>query len=287
MLRAKKPTYDAQRFKAFIFGGAKIGKTWASIQFPAPYLIDTEGGMKQKEYVDMINSKEGVYLNTYDFDIIYEEIKLLMSTKHSYKTIVIDSLTVVYDALATKAAIHLSKDGKDGTEFGRHYAIANQAMKKLILLLFRIDMNVIITAQSKPIYNGTMEVAGETFDCFKKLPFIFDLVMRIERFGVKERRAFIMGSRIRNFPELEFIPFSYEEIAQRYPIELMEKDALPEVLASESSLKELKRLIGVLKIEDDLIEKWLTHEKANFLDEISEKNIQKYIDGCLKKLNGE
>lgn len=36
--------------KALIFGASGVGKTWFSLDFPAPYYMDTEGGADLKRY---------------------------------------------------------------------------------------------------------------------------------------------------------------------------------------------------------------------------------------------
>lgn len=287
MLRGKKPEYKPQRFKAFFYGKAKAGKTWAAIHFPTPYIIDSEGGMNQQEYIDIINSRGGSTFETDDFDEVYQEIKTLMSTEHQFKTLVIDSLTVVYNSLCAKCAQFLSKNGKDGTEFGRNKAMANQLMGKLMLLLFRIDMNVIIISHSKNEYAGSAEVVSQTFDCYPKLDYVFDLILRIERRGKNTRKAFIEGSRIKSFPELELIDFSYEEITNRYPLTMIEKTIAPEILVSHEKLTEFLRLVELLNVPEEITDKWLKIELANSFDEIKDSRMDIYLNQLNKKLKGE
>ena len=50
-LRGKKPEAVEKRMKALFFGPAGVGKTTAAIQFPAPYLIDTDRGAENDQYV--------------------------------------------------------------------------------------------------------------------------------------------------------------------------------------------------------------------------------------------
>lgn len=286
MLRGKKPEAMEKRLKALFYGKAGVGKTTAAIQFPAPYLIDTERGAENDQYLDLIEKNNGAIFQTTDFDEMIKEIKTLLSVEHPYKTLIIDPLTIVYNDLLDKAASYLSKDGQDGTAFGRHYNLANKHMKHLLSLLLRLDMNVIITAHAKNEYGAKLEVIGLTFDCYKKLDYLFDLVFRIEKFG-KERRAYVDKSRVKGFPELEYFPFSYEEIALRYGKEVLEKSSVPVQLASEEQLKEVYRLIELLKVPTETIEKWLTKEDVNEFEEMSSQTINKYLDGLLKKLKGE
>lgn len=208
-LRAKKPAMIEQRLKALFYGCAGVGKTMAAIQFPKPYIIDTEGSTNKPQYVKQIEKSDGAVLMTVDFDEMVNEVKELLTTKHDYKTLVIDSLTLLYNDLLEKA------EKKVGTEFGRHYGEANKRMKQLLNLLFRIDMNVIITSHSKNEYGSNLAVLGQTFDCYKKLDYLFDLVFEIQKRGDK-RIGLVKKSRIESFPDTDTFPFSYEEIASRY-----------------------------------------------------------------------
>jgi len=208
-LRAKKPEAIEKRLKALFYGAAGVGKTTAAIQFPKPYLIDTEKGAENDQYTKLLQKSGGVVFQTSDFDELMNEVKALLTEKHEYKTLIIDPLTTLYNDLLDKSAI------KNGTEFGRHYADANKQVKHLLNLLLRLDMNVIITSHSKNEYGQNLAVLGQTFDCYKKLDYLFDLVFEIQKRG-KDRVGLIKKSRIETFPDTEHFPFSYDEIAKRY-----------------------------------------------------------------------
>ena len=94
-LRGIKPEAIQKRLKALFYGVAGVGKTMAAIQFPRPYIIDTEGSTDKKQYVDAIKKQEGVVFITQDFDEMMEEVKTLLTEKHEYKTLIIDTLTIL------------------------------------------------------------------------------------------------------------------------------------------------------------------------------------------------
>ena len=96
-LRGKKPTVEKKRLKLMLFGSAGAGKTTAAIGFPKPYVIDTERGAENDEYVDRINGVGGALFQTTSFDDIVQEVRSLASTEHEYQTLVIDPVTVIYD----------------------------------------------------------------------------------------------------------------------------------------------------------------------------------------------
>ena len=279
-LRAKKPETIKKRLKALFYGSAGVGKTTAGISFPKPYLIDTEKGAENDQYVKLLSDAGGVVFQTSDFNEMLEEVKNLISEKHDYKTLIIDPLTTVYNDLLDKAAL------KVGTEFGRHYGEANKSMKHLLNLLIRLDMNVIITSHAKNEYGDNLKVLGTTYDCYKKLDYLFDLVFEIQKRG-KDRVGIVKKSRIATFADGEQFPFSYESIAQKYGKEVLERDAVPVVLATQEQVTELSRLIELFKVPEEIYRKWLDKAEAENLGEMSTDNIKKCIDSLNKKLTNQ
>lgn len=292
-LRAKKPTAVEKRLKALFYGQAGVGKTTAAIQFPKPYLIDTERGAENDQYVKLLEKAGGAIYQTTDFDDLLAEVKSLLTEKHDYKTLIIDPLTTVYADLCEKWAIKLAKQSKDpnsdGTEFSRHRDKADTQIKHLLKLLLRLDMNVIITSHAKVKWEksgGDFKEAGNTFDCYKKLDYLFDVVFEIQKRG-NERIGLVKKSRIETFPDGETFPFGYDEIANRYGREILERDAVAEELAKPEQVNELKRLIDLLKIPEEVTDKWLDKANAENFEEMTMDTVQKCIESLQKKINGE
>lgn len=277
-LRGKKPTSIEKRFKALFYGAAGAGKTTAAIQFPKPYLVDTEKGAENDEYTRILEKAGGVIFQTTDFDELISEIRALLTEKHEYKTLIIDPLTTIYNSIIDRAADVV------GTEFGRHYGEANKKIKRLLDLLLRLDMNVIITSHSKNEYGDGMKVIGQTYDCYKKLDYLFDLVIEIQKRG-KQRVGVVKKTRIKAFDELEGFPFSYDTIAEKYGREILERDAVAQKLASPEQVARLTHLISVLKVEEAITSKWLEKAQASSFDEMEEEHVLKCIDALEKKLN--
>lgn len=279
-LKAKKPSVVDCRLKALFYGCAGVGKTMAAIQFPKPYIIDTEGSTNKPQYVKAINDAGGVVLMTTDFDEMIDEVRELLTTKHEYKTLVIDSLTLLYNDLLEKA------ERKVGTEFGRHYGEANKRMKQLLNLLFRLDMNVIITSHSKHEYGKDLAILGQTFDCYKKLDYLFDLVFEIQKRGT-HRVGLVKKSRFETFKDTDTFPFSYEEIAGRYGRAVIEREAVAQELATIEQVTEIKRLIDLLKVPEEIFQKWLDKATSESFDDMQKDSIQKCIDHLKSKIQGE
>ncbi len=262
------------------YGSSGVGKTTAAIAFPRVYLIDTERGSENSQYTDKLSKNGGVIFQTSDFDDVITEVKSLLTEKHEYKTLVIDPLTTLYNDLLDKSAL------KNGTEFGRHYSEANKKVKHLMNLLLRLDMNVLITSHSKNEYGQNLSVLGSTFDCYKKIDYLMDLVFEISKRG-KDRVAIIKKSRINAFPDSETFNFSYEEIARRYGKDILERDAIAQELATDEQVKELVRLIDLIKVPVEISQKWLDKSCSEKWEEMPRDAIQKCIEYLSSKIKGE
>lgn len=285
-LRGMKPTKIEKRMKALFYGEAGAGKTTAAIQFPAPYLIDTEKGATNDQYVKLLNDVGGAYFFTADFDDLLKEVTTLLSEKHSYKTLIIDPLTVVYNDLLDKSAKALvTREDPLGTAFGRHKGAADRKIKHLLNLLVRLDMNVIITSHAKMQWGDGMVKLGNTFDCYSKLDYLFDLVFEVQKRGKDNRVGVVKKTRHEGFKEADVFPFSYDEVATRYGREILERKAKPEELATPEQVAELTNLVDVLKIKEEEVDKWLDKANAATFSEMPSETIIKCITYCKSKVN--
>jgi hypothetical protein len=277
-LRGVKPEAVKKRLKALFYGAAGVGKTTAAIQFPRPYLIDTERGATNDAYVEKLNAVGGLYYFTADFDELVKEVVTLMTEPHEYCTLVIDPMTVLYNDLMDKAAKSLAtKEDPEGMAFGRHKAKADRQVKHLLSLLTRLDMNVIITSHAKKVWGPGMVDLGQTFDCYAKLDYLFDLVFEIQKRG-ENRVGVVKKTRCEGFKESETFPFCYEEIAKRYGQEVLERKAAVEKLATAEQVSEIEHLTKVLKTPDETVDKWLDKAGAATWAEMPTDSIAKCID---------
>lgn len=285
-LRGTKPKAISKRLKALFYGGAGVGKTTAAIQFPKPYLIDTERGAENDQYVKLLEKAGGAYFFTTDFEEMVKEITSLLTEQHDYRTVIIDPLTVLYNDLCDKAAKSLAtREDPEGMAFGRHKAKADRQVKHLLNLLLRLDMNVIITSHMKKRWGSGMVELGNTFDCYAKLDYLFDLVFEIQKRG-KERVGIVQKTRVDSFPEGETFPFDYDTIAEKYGREILERTATVQSLATPEQVAELKRLIELLKVPTELQDKWLDKAQAENFSEMPTDAIQACVDFLNKQVRG-
>ena len=289
-LRAKKPEVKEKRLKMFVYGTAGVGKTLAALQFPQAYIIDTEKGCDF--YSDIINRNESVLLQTLNPDEIKEELKQLLTINHSYKTLIIDPITQVYNATQekwTKIFEKYSKSQKDNDiqDFGmRFWGKVKSDFKAIQRLMLNLDMNCILTAHQKDVYGNNFNKVGVTFDSMRGDDYLFDLVFRIEKKG-DERIAITVKERAdigkRKFPD-EFV-WSYENFLKFYGQEIIEKESTPVAMATQQHIDKINKLIQIVNIDDETITKWFTKADINSFDEMTADQIEKCIKYVEKKLD--
>ena len=271
-LRGKKPTTVKKRLKLLMFGKAGVGKTTAGLLFPRPYLIDTERGAENDQYVKTLEAQGGAYWFTNDPNELIEEVQSLLSTKHDYRTLIIDPLTTIYNDLCDKGM------KEKGEEFGRYKLPADRLTKHLLNLLLRLDMNVIVTSHAKGEWANGAPTGKDTYDCYSKLDYLFDLAIEVQKRGNGERFGVVRKSRIEAFKDAEVFPFSYDAIADRYGRDILEKEANAEVLASPEQIAELVNLIDLMKVTTEVTDKWLDKAGAANWAEMPADAIAKCIE---------
>jgi GTPase SAR1 family protein len=290
-LKAKKPELLEKRLKMFVYGEAGIGKTTAAIQFPNAYIIDTERGTDF--YAKSINKAGSVVLQTLNPDEIKEEVMQLLTTEHSYRTLILDPVTQIYNATQEKWTRIFEKHAKTQAEkevqdFGvRYWGKVKGDFKGLQRMLTRLDMNIIVTAHQKDVYGQNFSKLGVTFDSMKGDDYFFDLIFRIvkrgsDRIAITEKERAEVGEG--KFPP-EFV-WSYENFCKYYGAEVIERKAVPVVMATPEQVEKIESLLATVKIEDGLVEKWLAKADVNEFREMTGETIGKCIDYLEDRLKG-
>jgi hypothetical protein len=270
--------------KLLIYGREGIGKTWFSLAFPHVYFIDCEGGASRNHYTDRLEHSGGVYLGpdqgSLDFETIIEQVQALATERHQFKTLVIDSITKLFNTAIANEAERLG----DKNAFGADKKAAVQYMRRLMNWLVRLDLSVVLIAHQKDTWGlndkGVREVVGFGPDCWDKLAYELDLTINVQKFGPR-RVGKIGKSRLIGFPENEVFDFSYDEFAVRYGRDVIETESKPLVLASDEQVAEIERLLDKVKLPAGQAEKWLAAASVDAWSEMDADKAEKVI-GALK-----
>ncbi len=282
-LKARTPEeVKATKPKFMIYGESGVGKTFFALDFPKPYLIDTEGGATREQYQQKLKNVGGAYFGkeegSQDFKAVINEVRELCTTKHEYKTLIIDSFTYLYMLEAAEA------EAKGGSDFGRDKKAANVPTRQLISQLEKCDLNVILICHSKQSWERRGKDiinTGTTFDGYEKLEYILDLAIEIIKGG---KTFYVKKSRITALPQGESFPLSYDKFADIYGRAVIEKEAVPIVLATGDQVSRLNNLVEGLKVDAETKEKWLTKCGVETFEEMSNEQISSLIEFCEKKI---
>lgn len=267
--------------KILIFGKAGVGKTWASLDFPSCYYIDTEGGANLAHYTDKLKKAGGAYMGpaegAQDFDTIIDQIKLLGTEEHGFKTLVIDSISKLHNLEVNMEAERLGE--KDG--FGASKKPALRKMATVMRWIDKIDMNVIMIAHEKALWFKGEQI-GVTFDGADKLDYELHLCLNIIKTG-ETRKAFVKKTRLLEFPDASNFAWSYDEFANKYGRHIIEGKVKQIVLATPEQLAELNTLLEVVKLPDGETDKWLKKANAETFAEMDSDKVA----ACLTMLKGK
>jgi len=279
-LKAVQPKEAApSKPKVLIYGKPGVGKTWASLDFPSVYYIDSEGGADMSHYTTKLEQSGGVYLGieqgSLDFSTVLSQVQALATEKHPYKTLVIDSITKIFTNEITKESERLERLGKKN-EFGVDKKPAVALIKRLVSWLQRIDMNVVMIAHEKALWFKGEQI-GETFDAWDKLEYELHLCLQIIKNG-SSRIAKVKKSRLLGFEDASAFPWSYQEFANRYGKDIIEGNVSQLILATDEQVKELTRLLDTLKLPEGQVTKWLTAGNAQAVEELDTEKADKLIN---------
>jgi hypothetical protein len=284
VLRGKPPAEVAEKkkLKVLLFGKPGVGKTTAALQFPFPYVIDCEKGAENHQYVEAMKASGAAYLYEPTYEGIVEQVRALRSQDHPFQTLVIDPITVPYDLL-------LDDEVSRGvsTDYGRHKAEPDRKIKRLLNLILTLDMNVVLISRAKDSWVRGKDASGKdvaaqdgiTFDFFGRSDYIFDLVIEVSRIG-KVLKGRVRKSRIEAFPLEDRFDFSYDEIANRYGRDVLERKSVTVELATKEDIALLEAALSTRVDRDEIVGKLLKHCAVDDINDLP----RAVVAGSLKKL---
>jgi hypothetical protein len=207
ILPFKSVSKQTPRLKVFIWGESGTGKTPLALLFPKPAVIDMEKGTAP--YADIYPDMQ--VFPTTNCDEVMAAVKQLAETKHDFKTLIIDPISVFWESLQKKWSDTFLKRNKGGAGYKFEYYdmqvnnwnTIKAEWKSFIRDLLALDINVVLIARSKTLYKdgATMKAIGTTFDAEKNLHYAFDTVVKMEINDKGESVGTCMRDRWRRLPQ--------------------------------------------------------------------------------------
>ncbi len=280
-----------KRLKLFLWGDSGVFKSTVAVQFPKPVVIDMEGGTD-------------LYGDTFDFgvlkattaDQVLEAVEWLLTNRHDYRSLIIDPITIYWDALQKKwSDIFLRRNkGSKGHRFEfydlqpKDWMTIKAEFKEFIRKLIALDMNVIVTARQKPQYKeGSFMVAmGDTFDGEKSLPYLFDTIVHLFIDETGRHMGRCIKDRSHKLPKEPF-QLPEEPLDARYKVfesffgkQPLARKPKPIELATDELKAKIQAHIETLGMTPEHVERRLASYGAESIDDLKAQD----AETILKKL---
>lgn len=291
VLKARKATYlKPSKPKMMIFGKPDSDKSKFGCEWPSSVYIDTENGAVESQYVKTLNEKNSLYFGVTDgsqnLKEVIDQVKALIITPGDRQSLVIDSVSKSLDT-ADAEAQELMGDEKD--PFSSYKKAGVKQMRRLVMLLGQLDMNVLLIAHAKDDWQGQgkdRKCVGTTFDCWPKLGHEMNLQCEAIRVGgVTFMR--VKRSKYECLIRGQEIPMTYDAFSKAYGKDVMERKPEGLVIATPEQVAEITKLSGILKVTDEDMTSWLNKAGAEEIQDLSKEHATKMIEFLDKKRKGE
>lgn len=275
-------TATERRLKLLLWGDSGVGKTTLSVRFPGAVVIDMEAGT---EHYGGVFTFEVLKATT--ADEVMAAVDWLLTHEHAYRTLVIDPITIYWDALQAKwhqVFLQRNKGGKghrgDYYELQpRDWVTLKSEFKELVRKLIALDMNVIVTARQKALYSdaGFMRIVGETFDGEKSLPYLFDTILHLYRGDGGQFMAENIKDRTNKLPRGKF-EVSYDLIEQCLGRESLTREAAPRRQATPEQIERIRHFVAASGMKEEKLRERLAAYGAARIEDLTKENAQAIID---------
>ena len=230
----------------YIYGETGTGKTVTALHFPSPAVIDLERGTDF--YSDPFDF---VRIQTNDWDETVKAVDELITDPGDVKTLVIDPFTVAWEILQDKhlKRLRVKKNNPNYTLQPLDYKLIKGDLKSFVNKLLAVDLNIIITARSKPEYSSDsgefMKILGQKPDGPKEIPYLFDVVLELSKQADNTRMAKVVKDRTNKLPET--FEFTYHKLVEYFGLKDLER--APVVLRGLQELDKLANRNTTIKFD--------------------------------------
>lgn len=282
--KASLPSAKPERVIALMGGESATGKSFWIANLKRALIFDTDigGGLSYLDARIERNESERIEVGSYVEIMDHIRTRRNDGRLKNYVTVAIDHLTTLHQEAVLRYNPNAAED------FGKSYEKANREWRKIRETVRVGDFNLVCTSHMKSKYEN-QKVVGITTDASKNINADFTMVLYLMR---QPSGAYPSTARVekwRRDPEdtrgavPTTFPFTMEKFVEMHGFP-MEGEREEVELASDGQVKELERLIELVKLPEGTTEKWLTKAKVESWAEMSSETIQKCIDALLAKV---
>lgn len=270
--------------KFILSGKSGVGKTFYMLDFPKPFVIDCEGGAVEPQYVEKMKAVGAWHMGkedgSQDFKTVIDQLKELATTKHEYKTLIIDSFSKLYNLTAAIA------EETVGSTYAADKKEAQKPTRQLQIWMDKLDMTIALVCHSKDEWSKGQPTGVTTFDGWQKLEYDLNLWIEMVLTG-RQRSIIVRKSRLSGFVLGNSYPADYATFAKLYGKDILEKPQEQVILASKEQIAETKRLMEVFNISDEEQKKGLKKYEAEEYGELTADQITTIITNLNARLKGK
>lgn len=135
-----EPKKDLGAFSILLYGESKFGKSTICSKFPDAYFIATEPGLKSLSvFKDDVTTWKGCL----------DKINELIKEKHSFKTVILDTVDNLYKFCSEHICKELSIKHESDLSFGKGFAMVNSEFERVLTRLSMLPMGLILISHSQ------------------------------------------------------------------------------------------------------------------------------------------
>jgi ABC-type dipeptide/oligopeptide/nickel transport system ATPase component len=221
----EKAESKANRLKMYVYGPSGSGKTVTSLHFRNPAVIDTEKG------TNFYGDKFDFYRKqTQDHEVVGKAVDELLQDPKDFKTFVVDPIRRIDDSIVLRQLkrMRVKKNNANYSLQPLDYKVIKEERNILFRKILSLDMNIILTAPTKNQYSEDegefMKIIGVQPDGPKDLPYLVDVVLKLEKDEEGVRWAVVEKDRSNRLPER--FEFSYPSFVKYLGVDGLEREAV-------------------------------------------------------------
>jgi hypothetical protein len=94
----------------------------------------------------------------------------------------------------------------------------------------------------------------------------------------------VTKTRVDSFPDEEVFEWSYDAIKKRYDVAMLEKQANAVELASGEQVREIKDLLGIVRLPEGTVDKWFAKAGVDLWEDMPADVVAKCIEYVKNRL---